>query len=147
MVSAQIPGKLDLYARTAGNQDVPLGSYNIKTIGNGGSSEGAIVNSIEKWMRLKISPLLKADTRLKVAFTPVGAATTDQSDGIWLIPYILANGVTGFLEANSTDFDKSLYGDEALVAKRETILGVSKKMDMPWRIGGAPVFMSVENNA
>ena len=147
MVSAQIPGKIRLYAMTAGGQDVPLGEHNIKAIGNGGSSEGAIANSIEKWSRLGVSPLLKATTRLKVTFEAVAGATTDQSDGVWIIPFMLANGVTSQLEANSTDFSHTLYGDEALVAGRETVIAVSKQMDMEWRVGGGPVFLSVENNA
>jgi hypothetical protein len=156
MVSAQINGTYAVYIENPAGQRRLVKSALAYWFGPGGSSEGAIANTPEKWNFLPVS----ADAgsggyKIVVTLTAGAAAISDASDGAWSIP-IVVNGsaqtignpahASGLGNANfTTDLTPA---DNAYVANVETPIAIIRaKEGVNFRVGGDRVFMSIENNA
>jgi len=122
-------------------------------IGHGGSSDGSIVNSPEKWLELpqSLSPAGKpyfGGCVFSIFFTPDAAVTLDISDARIIIPFTLENGVVSTIGNNAVDMDKYLIGDVALVAGQESLICEHRiPQGNRQAFGGGKIFVSLENNA
>lgn len=155
MASAQIPGKYAVYIENpAGTRKLIManGSY---WWGPGGSSDGTVANTPEKWNYLGPSPVTGGPGYKIVVTYCGGAATSDASDGFWSVP-VIVNGqqqvfgnsahATGLMNDN---FIVDLAAaDVAYVASTETPVAIFRaKEGVRFSVGGGRVFMSIENNA
>ena len=155
MVSAQIPGLYRIYVVApsgASKLIIPAPAY---WFAPGGSSEGVVANTPEKWNFLPLSGH-RGTGGYKIVITLQGvAATSDASDGAWMIP-IFVNGsqqtignpahAAGLGNDNFTvDLTPS---DIAFVALNETkVAEFRAKEGVTFQVGGGRVFMSIEDNA
>ena len=155
MASAQLAGRYNIYIENPGGKRVLVYSASSYWWGPGGSSDGTIANTPEKWNYLPLCPV-KGYGGCKIILTYYGAAgTTDASDGAMQIPVVI-DGVPAILgnSAHATGimsdkFDVTLAAaDEAYLANRETnYLVYTAKAGVKFQVGGNRVFVSIENNA
>ena len=154
MVSAAAPGKVLFYMKSPqGNKALMLQAITAET-GPGGSSEGVIANTPEKWM---LVPVTSAPTKdgyfyggceLEITFIPDANVTLDISDARFNIPLTRSNGTLQVLGNNTTDMDGYLIGDVALVAGVETQIARHKiKEGERVMFGGGRLWFGLENNA
>ena len=110
MASAQVTGTYIIKVRSPKGSEVEIFRGRSEYIGNGGSSDGSISNSPEKWAVL---PLTRAPTpsgyfqggdQVILAIIPDAGATLDISDARFIIPLTLENGSVRTLANNATDF-------------------------------------------
>lgn len=156
MVSAQIPGTLNIYLRNPAGQERLQYSATQYWFGPGGSSEGtAPANTPEKWNFLPPSSDDFGPGYVIVLKVVVGSGTMDASDSVMQLPLIV-NGVPQYVgnSANAAglgngNFTVELtWADTALVAAVETpIYSLRAKEGVKGRLGGNKVFISNENNA
>ena len=154
MVSAQVKGLLRFYRRTPTGSMIFLFGGDLAALGPGGSSEGSIVNTPEKWGFLPLQnaehKVLRVNDQLVVSIELKTGATTDASDGEVIIPITFRDGSVTNLSGfdNTVDWDGLQLGDIAIVADVETIIA-KKKVAQPFILGSntQKVFISVEDNA
>lgn len=156
MASAQIGGQYSIYvANPAGVQKLVY-SAAAYWWGPGGSSVGVIANTPEKWNYLPLSPWKGGSGyRIIVTLSAGAAATSDASDGVWIVP-LLVNGQAqtfGNIAAagglgNSNFTGELTPGDNAYVAGVETPIQIIRaKEGVNFQLGGGRVFLSIEDNA
>ena len=156
MVSAQVPGNLKLYIRAPSGSRRLVASGDIYWFSPGGSSDGVIANTPEKWNFLPASADVGGPGyTLLVTFTVGTAATLDISDAAWVLP-VIVNGNTQNIgnPAHASGLGNDSFvkdfeiGDSALVASVETTIAeIRAKEGVNFRVGGGRVSMSIENNA
>lgn len=154
MVSAQLKGVLRFYRVTPMGNKVFLFGSDIQALGTGGSSEGAIANSYEKWSMIptqdRSDKVMQPNDKLEVSFEAAAAGTSDASDGAVVLPLTLNGGsplVLGKLD-NATFWDVKQFGDVALLANQEIALAVRTVREVcVLGSNSQKAFVSVENNA
>lgn len=154
MVSVQIKGIMRFYRVTPAGSKVLLYASDVQAIGTGGSSEGAIAQTYEKWAVLpaqtRADKVLMPNDKLEVTFEAAAAATSDASDGAVVLPLTLEGGSNDVLgKFDSTTFwDVKQFGDVALLANQEITIAV-KTIRQKCVLGSnvQRTFVSVENNA
>ena len=155
MVSAQIAGTIKHYRVAPNGSKELVFSGPTSSLGTGGSSDGAIAQTQEKWLRLR--PLTAPDKifnvndQHEVTFTPAAAATTDASDAKWSIPITYDDGTSDILGGgpdSTSDWDVFVLGDVALIANREYSV-CARTVRRRYALGNdtLPFFQSIENNA
>lgn len=152
MASAQIKGILRFYKVDATDSPKLLHTVNIQSIGAGGSSDGTIVNSPEKWVNIPYfgdDALLQND-RLRITFEPESTATSDASDGAFIVPITLSNGSVSYLRhpTNTAEWDIQEATDRAYTANFEAPF-CEMRVKRAFALGSnkEKAFISVENNA
>jgi len=150
MVSAQLVGEYIIRIVSASGQftdEIRLHSTNI---GNGGSSEGSIVNSREKWASIALhAKKFGAGGKIQILYNGA-AGTTDASDCVFQLPFYnwTTRQVETFGDPDNSAYWDTVLGDVALLATRETLLCEHViQQGQVYSIGGDVAFMSVENNA
>lgn len=156
MVSAQINGSYAVYLVNPSGARRLVQSSAAYWWGPGGSSEGAIANTPEKWNILPLS----ADTggpgySIEVTLTAGAAATTDASDSAMVIPVVvngnsqtIGNSVHAAGLGNANFTVDLAATDMAFVAGVETpYLRYRAKEGVYFKVGGGRTFVSIENNA
>lgn len=156
MASAQVAGLLKIYHQRPDGSRKLAHSGNIYYFGPGGSSDGAVGNTPEKWNFLSPSGVKSGSGySVVVTFTAGAAATLDISDAAWILP-VIVNGNKQTLGnpshasglGNDNFVNDFTIGDSALVASVETVISVLRaKEGVNFQTGGDRVFMSIENNA
>lgn len=161
MVSAQVGGQLNLYIESASGTRILKASHPIYWYGPGGSSDGVIANTPEKWNTILASGQGgRPGSKIVVEFIPGANATLDISDAVWILPVVVNNqeqavgnsAAAGGI-GNSNFTNTYTIGDVAVVANVPTTLAIyTAKEGVYFNIGGvsatgARTFMSVENNA
>ena len=153
MVSAQIGGIVRFYRKTPTGNRILLYASDVQAIGTGGSSEGSIAQTYEKWASLpkqtRADKVLQPNDQLVVTFEATVGATTDSSDGQVVLPLTLAGGSLKILGGfdNSTDWDVAVLGDVALLAQ-ETVIAVRTVREVcVLGSDSHKAFVSIENNA
>jgi hypothetical protein len=152
MASAQVTGVYIIKIRSPSGNEVEVMRSRSEYIGNGGSSDGAIANSPEKWA---VAPLVRSPIgtfqggdQLILSIIPDAGATLDISDARFIIPITLENGTVTHLGNNTTDMNSYLVGDTAIVAGQETMIAAhTAPTGRKWYFGGDKIFVSIENNA
>jgi hypothetical protein len=155
MVSAQLKGVYAIYIQAPSGAKRLVKSADAYWWAPGGSSEGVIANTPEKWNYLPASAD-KGAPGYSIVITYNGAAgTSDASDAPWVIP-VEVNGsaqtigndqAAGGLGNNNFVVDMA-NADRAYVASVETPVAIYRaKEGVYFRVGGDRVFMSQENNA
>jgi hypothetical protein len=155
MVSAQLAGVYRVYVENPSGARQLIKSAPNYWWGPGGSSDGTIANTPEKWNYLPLSGV-RCGPGYKIVVTYEGAAgTTDASDAVWIVP-VSVNGsqqtvgnsaAAGGLGNNNFTVDLT-FGDIAIVANVETPLSVMRaKEGVYFSVGGDRVWLTVENNA
>lgn len=153
MVSAQIKGIIRFYRKTPEGNRVLLYEADVQMLGSGGSSDGLIANSQEKWPYLpaqrRSDKVMQPNDHLLVTFEPWTAQTTDASDGGVVLPLTLNGGTSMTLGR----FDLTAYwdvkqlGDVALLAQ-ETVIAERTVREVC--VLGSDIiraFVSIENNS
>lgn len=156
MASAQIAGNYAIYIENPSGARRLVQRANAYWWGPGGSADGAVGNTPEKWNVLPPSADVGGPGyKIVVTLTAGSAATSDASDGAWIVPVI----VNGTLQTFGNDdhasgvgndnFTVTLSpGDNAYLAGVETPIQIlTAKEGVNFRVGGGRVFMSIENNA
>jgi hypothetical protein len=156
MVSAQINGTYRLYIENPQGRREPAGSGLAYWWGPGGSSEGVIANTPEKWNFLPLSKHTGGPGyKILLTLTAGANATADASDGVMVLP-VLINGTQAQLgnSAHATGIGTDEFtvtraaADIAYVAQVETpVLIYTAKEGVNFKIGGGTTFISIENNA
>lgn len=154
MVSAQIIGTLRFYKIDANNNQTLITVANIQDIGNGGSSEGVIANTREKWGNMPVfgeaKKALNVNDRLRVTFEAKSAQTCDASDSAFILPITLSDGTLSYLRdwTLTSEWNVQNFADQAFVANQETPI-CEKLVSVPFYLGNNSVkaFVSVEDNA
>lgn len=156
MASAQINGTYKVYIESPKGTRKLCGSNLAYWWGPGGSSDGTIANTPEKWNFLEPSAHVGGPGyKIVVTLTAGGAATADASDGAMVLP-VIVNGqkdsVGNSAHASgigNDNFSVTLASaDKAYVASVETpVLIYTAKEGVNFRIGGGRVFLSVEDNS
>ena len=154
MVSAQIKGIMRFYRRKPDGNKTLLYEADIQQLGPGGSSEGAIANTPEKWINIpsqdRVDKVMRPNDQLHVTFEAAAGATSDASDGAVVLPLTLNGGSTinlgPFTNVNSWDILQ--FGDVALLANQETTIAIKTIRDtLVLGSNTQNTFISVENNA
>jgi hypothetical protein len=154
MVSAQIKGVVRFYRKTPEGNRVLLFEGDIQQLGPGGSSDGAIANTPEKWVYIpaqrRADKVMNPNDHLVVTFEAAAAATSDASDGAVVLPLTLNGGSPlqlGKFDA-SNYWDVKQFGDVALLANYETVLAERTVREV-CVLGNDTqrAFISIENNA
>jgi hypothetical protein len=152
MVSAQSPGNYKIYVTSPAGVRKLVAQMGSSTFGPGGSVDGVIANTPEKWSYLPLSPFRLAGG-YKVEFVYQGAANAiDVSDSAISIPCII-NGnadtignsahATGIITAAFTT--EMTAADVTPVVNVETVMQVLRlKEGQTCQIGGGRCFMSWE---
>lgn len=154
MASAQLTGTYRIYIENPAGVRRLVAANGNYWWSPGGSPDGAVANTPEKWNYLALSKDRGAGG-YKIVVTYQGAAgTLDASDGFWSVP-IIANGnaesfgnyahSTGIMTNN---FTAELYAtDMAVVANVETPIQILRaKEGVVFQVGGGRVSLSIENN-
>jgi len=153
MASAQIKGIIRFYKKSPNGNRVLLYENDIQAVGTGGSSDGTIANTYEKWSYLpaqrRADKVLEPNDQLVVTFQPYVGATSDASDGAVVLPLTLNGGSPMILSGFhlSAYWDVAQFGDVALLAQ-ETVIAVRTVREV-CLLGHdtTKAFISVENNA
>lgn len=156
MVSAQIPGTMNIYIRSPAGQEKLQYSMSQYAFGPGGSSEGTgPANTPEKWNFLPISADTFGPGYVIILKVVTAGATMDASDSVAQLP-LVCNGVPQYVgnSANAAGLGNNnftvelTWADTTLVASVETpIYSIRAKEGVRGRLGGNRVFISNENNA
>jgi len=155
MVSAQLTGTYRLYIENTQGVRRLVAANGSYWWSPGGSSEGAVANTPEKWNYLPLSRDV-GKGGYKIVITYQGAAgTTDASDGFWSVPIVCNGNAESFgniAHANglmTNNFTAEVTpGDIAIVANLETpIQSIRAKEGIVFQVGGGRVNLSIENNA
>ena len=153
MVSAQIPGRLRFYRKTPEGNRILLFEGDIQQLGPGGSSEGVIANTPEKWVFIpaqrRADKVMLPNDHLVATYEAAAGATTDASDGAVVLPLTLNGGTPLNLGKfdDAGDWDVIQMGDVAMLAL-ETV--IAERTIREVCVLGSDVqrtFISVENNA
>ena len=156
MGSAQIGGSLRVYIESPSGVRKLVASNDMYWWGPGGSSDGTIANTPEKWNFLPKSNIRGGPGYKIVLSASVGTgATADASDMAMVLP-VEINGSQQYV-GNSAhaagigndNFTATLAaGDVAYVASREQpILIYTAKEGVNFSVGGGKTFISLENNS
>lgn len=156
MVSAQITGTYKVYIQSPRGARKLVKSAASYWWGPGGSSDGAVANTPEKWNFLDLSAHIGGSGYQLVFVIVAGAAaTTDASDGVMIFP-VVVNGEAQFVGNDDAaggvgndnfTVDRS-PADEAFIAGVESIYQILRaKEGVSFQPGGGRVFWSIENNA
>ena len=155
MVSAQIPGVYRVYIENPSGARKLIKSASAFWWGPGGSSEGVIANTPEKWNILPRSSVVGGPGYKIIVTIEGSAATSDASDGVMNLPVV----VNGQLQTignsaaaggiGNNNFSVTLAAaDIAYVAANETpYLIYTAKEGVNFSIGGDRVWLSIEDNA
>jgi len=156
MVSAQITGTYKVYIRNPSGAQRLQKSAASYWWSPGGSSDGAVANTPEKWNYLSPGPDVGGPGYSLVFTVTAGAAATmDVSDGVMIFP-VLVNGSLQFVGnddaaggVGNDNFTVDMSPvDGALIANQEAPYQVLRaKEGVTFQIGGDRVNWSVENNA
>lgn len=155
MASAQIPGNYAIYIEAPSGARRLVMSASNAYWGQGGSSDGTIANTSEKWNTLPLSADAGAGGYKIVVMATTGAATCDASDAVWVIP-IMVNGTMQTIGnaaaaggLGNDNFTSDLtFGDIVMGASVPTTVAVYRaKENTNFRVGGGRVFLTLENNA
>ena len=155
MASVQEPGTLILIVTTPKGNQKEVARFRVDYVGQGGSPDGVIQNSQEKWPFLPRSggsdgKALYAGCELQVHFIADGADGIDISDCAWVIPIsvVQQSGIEVInLGCNATDMDAYLTSDYTTVAALQTKIAAHRApTGRVWYIGGGPIFMSMEDD-
>jgi len=154
MASARVEGIYRITIRSPSGNQVKVFESRSEYVGHGGSSDGAIANSPEKWVSVPVSRspspsgFFKGGDELIVSIIPDAGATLDISDARFIIPITDASGNLLNLANNTTDMNGYLVGDTAIVAAQETVVAKHRAPEgRRWVFGGGKMFMSIENNS
>ncbi len=124
MASVQVPGVLKFYKIDAGDNQTLIHTVNIQSIGAGGSPDGLITNSPEKWQSIPLMSEypLNVNDRLLVTFTADATKTVDASDCAFIVPITLGNNTVTFLKKPTvtSEWDIKALGDVAFTGDIET---------------------------
>jgi len=155
MVSAQMVGEYSFFGITPSGREIKLFGASSYFCGPGGSSEGVIANTPEKWNILPLQPQrFGPGSKFVIKFYGT-AATTDASDSAMQIPLVI-NGQPAIIgnSAHATGiiaqgFTVTLAAaDEAYLGSRPTpYLIYTANEGTYWQLGGNKMFVSIENNA
>ena len=146
MVSAQVAGTYLFYAKSPEGQRIPLLSGRNAVLGPGGSSEGVIANTPEKWANVSVrGPVMTDGWELIAVLNPDGAKTIDASDCNWAIP-VIRQGF-GPTHLGQADFAELALADAAYVAGKEQDAAIYKVSGETMQFGGGIIFQSYEDNA
>lgn len=154
MASAQIKGIVKFYRITPQGDKILLFEGDDQQLGPGGSSDGAIANTPEKWVFIPAqtgaNKMMMPNDHLQVTFTAYAAATCDASDGAIVLPLTLNGGTPKQLGKfdDSTYWDVKQLADIAFVANTETV--VCERTVREVCVLGNNVqraFVTIENNA
>jgi len=154
MASAQMSGVYRIYVENPSGQRKLIKSAPNYWWGPGGSPDGAIANTPEKWNYLPLSPIV-CGPGYKIVVTYEGATgTTDASDAVWIIP-VNVNGTqqsvgnsasAGGLGNDNFTVDLT-FGDITIPANIETPLSVIRaKEGVYFQVGGDRVWLTVEDD-
>lgn len=155
MASAQLAGTYRIYVENPSGRRELVASAPGYYFAPGGSPDGVIANTPEKWNHLPLSPIT-CGSGYKIVFTYEGAAgTTDASDAVWVIPVnvngtqqTVGNSAAAGGLGNSNFTVDLTFGDIAIVANVETPLCVLRaKEGVRFNVGGGKIWFTVENNA
>ena len=156
MVSAQVKGAYRVYIVAPDGTSKLVSSGSNYFFAPGGSSEGVIANTPEKWNFLPLSPIIGgAGYQLLVTLEAGAAATVDASDGAINLP-IIVNGqslIIGNSAHASGMMDKHFTvtqaaADIAYVASNETpYLIYTANPGVSFQVGNGRVFLSIEDNS
>jgi len=156
MVSAQINGTYKIYIES------PNGSRRLQKSamaywwGPGGSSEGVIANTPEKWNTLGLCPDVGGPGYKLIIMLVSGAAkTADASDGAMTLPIvvnsmpqIIGNSAHASGIGNDNFTIVQAAADSAYVAGSETPYLIYRANEgVYFQLGGDRVFLSIEDNA
>jgi len=161
MVSAQVGGQLNIYVESASGTRVLKSSHPIYWYGPGGSSDGVIANTPEKWNALYAQGVGGAPgSKIVFEFIAGANATLDISDAVWILPVVVngqeqavGNSAAAGGIGNSNFTNTYTIGDVAVVANVPTVLAIyTAKESVHFNVGGMTAtgsrcFLSVENNA
>jgi len=156
MASAQINGSYAIYIENPAGQRKLVKKTAAYWWAPGGSVDGVIQNTPEKWNVLAPSADKGAGGyKIVVTLTAGANSTSDASDGAWVIPVIVngtAQSVGNAAHASGLGNDNFTVtltpGDYAYVANVETPVAIyTAKENVTFRVGGDRVFLSIENNA
>lgn len=156
MASAQIPGTYNIYIVAPSKARRLVYSGGAYASGPGGSSDGVVANTPEKWNTLPLSADM-GGPGYSIEFTLVvgTGATSDASDAVWSIP-IQVNGQAQMIGndqaaggLSNDNFTADLANaDRAYVASVETpVARYRAKEGVHFRVGGGRFFLTHENNA
>jgi hypothetical protein len=154
MASAQIGGIVKFYKITPQGDKVLLYANSTRAIGTGGSSDGIIAQTQEKWSYIpvqnEVKKIMKPNDHLQLTFIAEANATTDASDGAVVLPMTLVGGsplILGKLDS-AVDWDVKVLGDVALLAGYETILAERTiREECAFGSNTTRAFLSIENNS
>lgn len=145
MASGIVPGTVELVMKSQGGQEVAI-PFN--TYAFGPCPDAVPTNSYEKWPFLPVGKQFMNGGELQVRLTTAGAKTLDASDAIWDIPiYNLDSGKVEHLSNAAADFDILALADIALVAATPTIVARKRMTGKKWTLGGARLFLTIQDNA
>jgi hypothetical protein len=155
MASAQIAGVYSIYiVAPSGNRRLIKSAANY-VCAPGGSPDGVIANTPEKWSYLPLSNEQgSAGYSIEFTLTAGANATSDASDAIWVLPITVSG------QAQTIGNDQSAGGmgnsnftvdlanaDRAYVANVETpVARYRAKEGVNFRIGGGAFWLTHENN-
>ena len=152
MASKQVSGIMRFYKVTDTDVSIPIHTVNMSSIGAGGSPDGAIANSPEKW---SVFPYFGGDKalglndRLRVTFEASATATVDASDGAFVLPVTLADGSVTFLghPTKSAEWNIRVSADKEYVADIETP-AFEMQVKRAFALGSSreKAFISMEDN-
>lgn len=151
MASVQAKGVLRFYKVGFDDSPVLIHTVNVQAIGAGGSPDGAITNSPEKWLYIPYfgSYPLSQNDRLRITFEAEANVTIDASDGAFIVPITLQNGTISYLKhpTNSAEWDVLYATDKAFVANSETPF-VEMRVKRAFVLGSnkEKSFVSIEDN-
>lgn len=154
MASAQEPGNLRIVVANPSGKEEQVASNAIYWFGPGGSADGVIQNTPEKWNHLPLSSVVGGPGYKIRIYATTGADTLDASDSACVLP-VNVNGnqdsignsahVGGLGTANFTV--TKAWADLVMVADDERLLyEVTAKEGVYFRVGGGKVFISVEDD-
>jgi len=152
MVSAQINGRYLIYIENTSGMRMKVMDVRAGLVGPGGSSEGVIANTPEKWsfVPLQGGNLNMGGYKLIIAVIADAAATTSATavKHAWQIPITIAGQGLTYLGPNTTDFNTYLPVSSGLIAGQEQVIGIHTAPEgRKWKFGGGKIWMSVESNA
>lgn len=152
MASAQIGGIMRFYKVTSTDVQIPIHTVNMSSIGAGGSADGVIANSPEKWSSIPYfggDKALGINDRLRVTFEASATATADASDGAFVCPITLEDGTITFLEhpTKTAVWNVRASTDKAYTADVETP-AFEMQVKRPFALGSSKekAFISMEDN-
>jgi hypothetical protein len=155
MASAQVAGLYSIYIESPTGERRQIRQAANAWWAPGGSPNGAIANTPEKWNTLYLSPVVGGSGyKIVVTLTAGAAVTLDASDGAWVIP-IVVNGAPQTIGnaahasgRGNDNFSTTLTpADTAYVAGVETPVAIyTANQGVSFQIGGDGVFMSIEDN-